>query len=227
MTRTSSAKPAPSAAPETAREKLLASALRIFGECGYDGASIRDIARDANTNVALVSYHFGGKERLYKELLRSIVVNRVQAALDRFTAAYGDERIQNPSRADARDMLKTLLGGFANNALSSGEILLAARLIVREQTQPTAGFDIVFGSGMETLHKTVTRLFGIATGRNPETQECIIRAHMLFGQILSFVFANAAICRRLGKNTLDRQTRATISAILSENIDKLAKPART
>jgi len=211
--------PAPAAG---AREKLLAAALEQFGEHGYDGASIRDIARAAGVNIALVSYHFGSKERLYHELARSLVARRVQTALGTLASA----RTRNPGPAAARTMLKTLLGGFASGLLASREIHMAARLIVREQTRPTAAFDVIYNGGMETFHKAVTRLLAIASGREPETHDSIIRAHMLLGQMLSFVFANAVICRRLGKDSLDRRALATITAILNQNIDALAKPPR-
>jgi AcrR family transcriptional regulator len=217
--------PAPVATPnaaatDTTREKLLAAAIGQFGEHGYDGTSIRDIARAAGANVALVSYHFGGKERLYHELLRHLVSKRVRAAF----AGISGPVPANPTPAQARGILKAILRGFIESSLGSRDILLAARLIIREQTRPTAGFDIVYDSGMETMHKTVTRLLAIATGRKPETQQSILRAHMLVGQMFAFVFANAAICRRLGKKTLDRRTLTAIAAILNENIDALTKP---
>lgn len=224
-------KPPAPAAPGDTREKLLAAALAQFSEHGYDGASIRDIARAAEVNIALVSYHFGSKEQLYHELLRVIARRRMQTGLDALTATHGAACLRKPTPAEAREMLKTIFGGFlahfTSDVMGSGNVLLTALLIIREQTRPTAGFDIVFKGGMENLHKTVTRLLAIASGRKPGTRESIIRAHMLVGQMLSFVFANATICRRLGKDSLDSQTFAAIRRIINQNIDALAKPART
>lgn len=214
--------PKPEARPaDTTREKLLAAALEQFGEHGYAGASIREIARATGANVALVSYHFGGKEQLYRELLRHVVEGRMQNAL----AQVNTSALPAPSPDEARAMLKALFRRFIENTLGRDDILLAARLIIREQTRPTAGFDVVFNSGMETLHKTVTRLLAIASGRKPGTRDSIIRAHMLLGQIFSFVFANATICRRLGKTTLDKQTLSAISTLIGRNIDALATPS--
>lgn len=50
------------------REKLISSAERLFGERGFDGVSVRDIANDANVNSALVGYYFQGKEGLLAEV---------------------------------------------------------------------------------------------------------------------------------------------------------------
>src|SRR5262245_40046314 len=46
------------------REAILASAWRVFGERGYDGATIRAIAADAGVDPALVHHYFGTKDRL-------------------------------------------------------------------------------------------------------------------------------------------------------------------
>lgn len=199
------------------REKLLAAAFEQFAEHDFHCASLRDIARAAGTNVALISYYFGGKEQLYREMLQNIVHTRVHGSLK----AMPDFTAQTPSPAEARSFLKKLLTSFVTSAFSSGDILLAARLIIREQTRPSPAFDVVYKNGIETMHRTVTRLLAIASGRVPETQDSIIRAHMLVGQMFSFVFANAVICRRLGKKSIDKRTLATITAILDENIDAL------
>ena len=53
---------------ETSREKLIQSAERLFGEFGFNGVSVRDIANDAQVNSALVGYYFRGKEGLLAEV---------------------------------------------------------------------------------------------------------------------------------------------------------------
>lgn len=49
--------------------KLTDAAQKEFAARGYDGASVRDIAKSAGVNSALVSYHFGGKEGLFEEVI--------------------------------------------------------------------------------------------------------------------------------------------------------------
>jgi len=43
-------------------------AERLFGNCGYEGTSVRDIAQEAGVNVAMISYYFGSKEGLLQAL---------------------------------------------------------------------------------------------------------------------------------------------------------------
>jgi AcrR family transcriptional regulator len=48
----------------TARARIRDAALRLFGERGVEGATIRDIARAAGVSGGLVRHHFGSKEDL-------------------------------------------------------------------------------------------------------------------------------------------------------------------
>ncbi len=49
-----------------ARERILTAALDVFAERGFDGARTREIAERAGANLGLLTYYFGGKERLWK-----------------------------------------------------------------------------------------------------------------------------------------------------------------
>ncbi|HEX8667594.1 MAG TPA: TetR family transcriptional regulator [Allosphingosinicella sp.] len=52
------------------RGTMLASARRRFLEESYENVGLRDIARDAGVDVALVGRYFGSKEQLFHEVLR-------------------------------------------------------------------------------------------------------------------------------------------------------------
>ena len=49
--------------------QILEVAEILFAEKGFDGTSIRNIAKLAKINVAMVSYYFGSKERLLESLI--------------------------------------------------------------------------------------------------------------------------------------------------------------
>ena len=55
--------------------EILQVAERLFAEEGYDGTSIRDISKEANINIAMISYYFGSKEKL----LESLVLYRIRS----------------------------------------------------------------------------------------------------------------------------------------------------
>src|ERR1700747_695989 len=53
------------------RERIMKAAERLFAEKGYDGTSVRAIVAKARVNQAAINYHFGGKDGLYREVLRA------------------------------------------------------------------------------------------------------------------------------------------------------------
>ncbi len=62
--------------PHDTRSRLIESAILTFAAKGFDGAGIREIAKGANANSALVAYHFCGKEGLYRETLKAIFARK-------------------------------------------------------------------------------------------------------------------------------------------------------
>ena len=61
------------------KDLLLLAAKKVFAQKGFDGATIKDLADEAGVNVSLVSYHFGGKEALYRACLESFGRSRLAA----------------------------------------------------------------------------------------------------------------------------------------------------
>src|SRR5260370_2202351 len=51
------------------KEKILDTAERLIGECGYAATSLRQIIAEAGVNLAAVHYHFGSKEELLDALV--------------------------------------------------------------------------------------------------------------------------------------------------------------
>jgi len=49
--------------------QILQVAEELFAEKGFDGTSIREIAKKAKINIAMVSYYFGSKEKLLESLI--------------------------------------------------------------------------------------------------------------------------------------------------------------
>lgn len=51
--------------------KIMNVAVPLFAQKGFAGVSVKEIAETAGVNIALISYHFGGKENLYGAILES------------------------------------------------------------------------------------------------------------------------------------------------------------
>lgn len=48
--------------------QIIESTEKLFAEKGYEGTSVRDIALTAGVNVAMISYYFGSKEKLFEAI---------------------------------------------------------------------------------------------------------------------------------------------------------------
>lgn len=85
----------------TARARIRDAALEYFAECGFDRATIREIARAAGVSPGLVRHHFGSKDELRKAC-DAYTLKAVRAYVDQAM----DEGLDNPKLAGpARDAL--------------------------------------------------------------------------------------------------------------------------
>jgi len=50
--------------------QIMEAAEELFAERGFDGTSVRDVAKQAGVNLAMISYYFGSKEKLMEALFR-------------------------------------------------------------------------------------------------------------------------------------------------------------
>ena len=66
-----------------AKERILDAAEQLFARRGFHGVSLRDIAQGARVDVALISYHLGGKRELFTAVFerRGAVLNRERLEL--------------------------------------------------------------------------------------------------------------------------------------------------
>ena len=66
------------------KEQILEAAELLFSEHGYEGTTVRKLAMKAGINVAMVSYYFGSKEKLFEALVeyRAGISGKKLAALN-------------------------------------------------------------------------------------------------------------------------------------------------
>ncbi|MGK5083165.1 TetR family transcriptional regulator [Bdellovibrionota bacterium FG-1] len=76
------------------RNRLIEAATRLFSERGFDGTSVKELAEAAGVNVSLISYHFGGKENLYRTCLEQFGRARLAVAERVLQAPQSPEEFQ-------------------------------------------------------------------------------------------------------------------------------------
>jgi AcrR family transcriptional regulator len=66
---------------QAAKDRILAAAALVFARKGYGAAGIREIAQEADVNISMISYYFGGKEGVLREIINQTFA-RYMAMLD-------------------------------------------------------------------------------------------------------------------------------------------------
>lgn len=105
---------------EAIRAALLKAARELFARRDFKAASVREIAAAARVNPAMVHYHFGDKDGLYRAMLED-TLGPMMRRLQALTEEPGSSREEVP----LREVLAGVMTTFAREPW-------LARLIVRE-----------------------------------------------------------------------------------------------
>jgi AcrR family transcriptional regulator len=107
MPARSSASPRPRRSAERTITKFLLAAEEIYGEHGYEGTTIRAIAKRARANLGTLQHYWGSKRELFRDLFESRFRPLQQEHLRQLREI--EERHSDGSRPDVMEVLRTLL----------------------------------------------------------------------------------------------------------------------
>jgi AcrR family transcriptional regulator len=148
------------------RDRLLATGTQLFAERGFQRVTVRDICSAAAANVAAINYHFGGKEGLYMEVLRTAV------AIMRGTT---DEMMRAGAGQPPEEQLAGLLRIFLER-ICAGRDGWIHQLMLQEMREPTPGLDLVIqeviGPRFSYLRSVVARLLACDDVDDPRVLAC-------------------------------------------------------
>lgn len=153
--------------------KVLEAAEAEFAECGFAGASIRNITQRAGVNVASIHYHFGSKEELIKQLLLYRIAPVNELRLSRLAA----EELKYPNGVVPVPVLVDLMVRPALEKILSPDGSLFVRAMARCMSEPFAGMDDIDREVFSEMFSTFWRAFGKAL---PHLSEDAVLAQMNF-----------------------------------------------
>lgn len=179
--------------PPATRETLIQVAIKVFAAKGYEGATVKDLAEGAGVNISLVSYHFGGKEGLYRTCLESFGADRAEAS----------ERILKSPRSREEFLLRLSL--FAEDFIefhlkNSDSCKVVHRAIDAIDSITADVFKKFFFRVFNALHSFIESAKMNAFLR-PEL-ETEITTVLMFGSLMH-VLRSQEVARLMGKPTLD------------------------
>jgi AcrR family transcriptional regulator len=175
------------------REALLRAAQEVFAAKGFEGATVKDVAEEAGVNISLISYHFGGKENLYRASLEEFALERVESV----------ERILKPaaSKEDFKLRLRLFAEDFLDIHLKEKNI---CRMIHRGmETMDQISLDLfkgIFIRIFQALHNCVIE--AQRTGFIRDDLDAEIATGLMFGSLVNMIRSDQ-LRRHLGHRTFD------------------------
>jgi len=114
------------------KDALLASAIEVFADKGFDAATVRDICGKAKANVAAVNYHFGGKEALYVAVLEEVFPK-------------GEYTVNVDTTIAPEKRLHGFLRDLAREIYERGDEKITQRwaIFLREMAKPSNNLDMI------------------------------------------------------------------------------------
>lgn len=132
-------------ASEQTRARLLEAARETFSQNGFQGATVREICRRAEANVAAVNYHFGSKDGLLSEALNFDPLKDMQLA--------------NVDAAECpRIRLQLFIHEFMSMLLDEKNASSQCRIMARELADPTPALDQIVREAIAPLHEFLGKL---------------------------------------------------------------------
>jgi AcrR family transcriptional regulator len=170
------------------RQRLIEEAGVVFAEVGFKAATVREICRRSDANVAAISYHFGDKAGLYRAVLHSA-----------FEAAEERHPREGRVRAGAspEEELHAFVLAFLQRIYGGGVPAWLMKILSREMFEPTDALEhlvqTVHAPTFASLRKIVRRVGGSSL-REPELLRC---TQSVIAQCVFYKHA-AAVLRFMG-----------------------------
>lgn len=168
---------------EQTRERLLGAAREVFSELGFQGATVREICRRAEANVAAVNYHFGSKDGLLAEALHFESLRMLQESNARVDAS-----------PDVR--LGLFIREFMHMLLDEKNPSSQCRIMARELADPTPALDKIVREAIAPLHDFLAKLVREIVGDRVSEAELHRCVHSILGQC-SYYRQSHPVLRRL------------------------------
>lgn len=209
-----------SARGEAARGRILAAALRAFGEKGFKAATTREIAQAAGVNLPALKYYFGGKEGLYLACAREIAARYEDRMLPAASAAA--QALAAPmTAAAARNHLKAVIGALAEQLMTDREGEVWTAFALREMADQGPAFDMLYAQLWAPGIELTAQLAARAQGRETPSEADRIQALTLISGLTAFSVARPVALRSMGWAELDQDRLRAIRQEIEAQVDRI------
>lgn len=170
------------------RRRLLEAAVEVFADQGFRNATLHEIARRADTNIASTAYHFRNKEGLYAAVF---------AYAERLaTAAHPPSEDADAADLPAEERLRRHVTSFLSRLLDPERPAWFARLLAREMIDPTPALDRFVRRRMRSNHEQLATILRDLLGKEASDEAVRLCALSVIAQC-TFYRNSAPVISRL------------------------------
>lgn len=199
---------------ENSKQRILEAATKLFARNGFNGISIREICKEADINICMISYYFGGKKELYQAIIEDLI-ERQSAYAYSFVDLNSDPSAL--SQQEQIDMLKLVADKFVDFFYSNISKDLIVILLKEQQSENF----VVKSPAINYFRKLIASIFH----KNENDKEIIFKTLFLISQINSPRILPAFSLRLLGQDDfvqedikiIKENVKTYINAILKES----------
>ncbi|WP_018000995.1 CerR family C-terminal domain-containing protein [Paracoccus sp. N5] len=206
----------PDKPPEGAQKALIEAGLLLFGQKGFDATSTRELAAKAGVNLALIAYHFGGKDGL-----RRAVVGEVARRLMAIAGAPRSAEGLTPAAALRR--LQIMLRGVATFIGSAPEAGPMVNFALTELSRGGPTTELIYECFIGPKHTELSELWAIASGTDPDSEQVKLSIFAMIGQVLYFRLGREIVMRRMDWPTIGPAEAGRIGDVIAENLRLLTQ----
>ena len=202
---------------ERARDRVLDAAVEVFAERGFRRATVREICRRANVNIASVNYYFKSKQDLYADVL--------EFAWRQARRKYPDD--DGPGRVgSAEERLRRFVRTFLLRILDEGRPAWFGKLMAREIVEPTGALDRVIERAIRPLHESLGGLVREMLGKGADREEVRRHVFSILGQCLFYRHGRHIIAKLYPEVGCDvAEIERTAEHVASVALSALRRPA--
>ena len=193
------------------RERLIRTTERLFANRGFGGLTLREVALHSQTNIASAHFHFGSKEAMVLEMLKSRIKPINEKRIEYLERARQQAKGQPLSTKSIIEALLLPIGEEISKSSHSRKTL--AQLVARSFTEPESFIQKMhrrfFGELCEIFVKELKR-----SHPNVKESEIYWNLHFAISSMLGALAQQRRLSDFSGGRCDDEDTHAMVKRLI-------------
>lgn len=200
---------------DKSKQRILDSATKLFAQKGYDGVGIREICKEVNANICMISYFWGGKKGLYQGIIDDLVKKQTEFAKQFLDFNIDPNKLTKKEQIDLLHKIFDSMIDFAYNGNVSSYIV---RLLLAEQHERKIKLT-------SPLFEYVRKLLSCIFEKDINDEEIIYKFLFIIAQLNAAMVMPSFSLVQLNKKSFDEQDIIIIKNNIKLYVNALIKEA--